>query len=231
MQLMKWAGLAVLAVIGVGVFVAAGWLVAVVVFVALAANIAGSRDRLASRLPFLSGFHPVAVGGGSAFIVLVVWVGAAAALVPGQSRVPARADDGQVMVDSTQRPAAPAVDPTATSEPAAMPTPQPTATAAVPTATLTSPPATPASGPGWANVAAADFGDRWPLTVSAGTLRCEGSRAVVFETNGRRYAVNGTAASRPGVRPLEEIWAPDPSIAGLRKNISPLLERGLSLCR
>jgi hypothetical protein len=57
-------------------------------------------------------------------------------------------------------------------------------------------------------VSRAEFGDKWPLTVEEGVLRCDprgALGAVLFETGGRRYAVNGTAKSL-GHRPIDPIW-------------------------
>lgn len=74
----------------------------------------------------------------------------------------------------------------------------------------------------------------WPLTVSEGVVRCEGSGgigAVIFRTpGGDDYGVNGTALSR-GAAKLEPIWKKDPDIPGARINISPVLDRGLKLCK
>lgn len=117
------------------------------------------------------------------------------------------------------------VPPTATVVPAS-PTPvPPTATPVPPTAT----PTPPTSGPGWTLVSAAEMGETWPLTVPSGTLRCE-SRAVIFEVDGTRYAVNGTAKDRKLGTDIEAIWAITSPALGTRKNIGPLIDRGLKLC-
>jgi hypothetical protein len=85
-----------------------------------------------------------------------------------------------------------------------------------------------------AEVSATDLGSEWPLTVDHGTLRCDGSGglgAVTFEApDGSTYGVNGIALGQgaPDIRP---IWADDPSLGqGLKINIGPLLDKGLSLC-
>ena len=74
---------------------------------------------------------------------------------------------------------------------------------------------------------------RWPLTVSEGVVRCEGSGgigSVIFRTaEGEDYGVNGTALSR-GLPGIEPIWKKDPAVPGTRINISPVLDRGLKLC-
>ena len=77
----------------------------------------------------------------------------------------------------------------------------------------------------------AQFGDAWPFTVDEGVLRCEGEGgvgAVIFEAEGTEYGVNGVAKSQ-GYADVEPIWADDPSI-GAKKNIGPIIDRGLELC-
>lgn len=81
------------------------------------------------------------------------------------------------------------------------------------------------------------IGDGWPLTIENGILACDGSRgvgAVIFRTGGKVYAVNGIAkqrAERNGWQDIAPIWADNPSVAGLKKDIGPLIERGLMLCQ
>ena len=73
----------------------------------------------------------------------------------------------------------------------------------------------------------------WPLTVSEGVVRCQerdGRPLVTFVTpDARVYGVNGAAVSR-GLPRIDPIWRRDPDLPGGRADISPLLERGLSLC-
>jgi hypothetical protein len=86
---------------------------------------------------------------------------------------------------------------------------------------------TDASSP--AEVSAADLGSDWPLTVDRGTLGCEGGGAVTFTTEvGTTYAVNGLALSSTSYPDVEAIWADAPG--GLKKDITPLIQRGLALC-
>jgi Protein of unknown function (DUF2511) len=73
-------------------------------------------------------------------------------------------------------------------------------------------------------VSRADLGSDWPLTVDSGTLVCEGAGSVTFTVNGTTYAVNGLAEGAD----IDPIWAD--SGDGLKKNIGPLIDRGLSLC-
>lgn len=86
-------------------------------------------------------------------------------------------------------------------------------------------------------VTESDFGDRWPLTVSRGILKCEkledselNVQAVTFEAEGKVYAVNGIAKGRKAGEDIDPIWAENPSIPGTKKDISPLIDRGRSLC-
>jgi hypothetical protein len=80
------------------------------------------------------------------------------------------------------------------------------------------------------DVSRVEFGDTWPLTVEAGELLCV-NQAVVFSTGGITYAVNRTAKDRAdelGWQDIAPIWADGD--AGLKKDMSPLIERGLALC-
>lgn len=82
-------------------------------------------------------------------------------------------------------------------------------------------------------VGKADFGDAWPLTVEQGTLRCEGGGgvgAVTIEVDGVTYALNGTAKSQKKGQDIQPIWAPNPDIAGSKKDIGVLIDEGLKLC-
>lgn len=79
--------------------------------------------------------------------------------------------------------------------------------------------------------------ERWPLTVPGGCLRCEPRQAgrvqvqlVTFTHGGRRYSVNGAAASDRRNVPIDPIWADDPGHEGLKISIGDLIGRGLTLC-
>jgi hypothetical protein len=79
------------------------------------------------------------------------------------------------------------------------------------------------------DVSRADFGDEWPLTVGSGTLSCDGD-AVTFTTGGTTYGVNGTARTLNEWPDIDPIWAKDPSGLAPKKDIGPLIDRGLDLC-
>lgn len=73
-----------------------------------------------------------------------------------------------------------------------------------------------------------DFGADWPLTVASGILACEGAGAVTFTANGTTYAVNGMASSLDAGVDIDPIWAEARDAP--KKNIGPLIDRGLELC-
>jgi hypothetical protein len=91
------------------------------------------------------------------------------------------------------------------------------------------------AGPKIELVSAEDFGDAWPFSVEEMHLLCMSGNAVVASDpeTGRMYPLNGTAkamASRLALEPLENVWRKDPSVAGLRVSVSPMIEKGLALC-
>jgi Protein of unknown function (DUF2511) len=82
-------------------------------------------------------------------------------------------------------------------------------------------------------ISRADLGGRWPLTVSSGTLRCEGTGGtgeVTFATGGVTYAVNGKARATGHYQNLSAIWADDPSGGGVKADASTFINAGLQLC-
>jgi hypothetical protein len=91
---------------------------------------------------------------------------------------------------------------------------------------------------GSAKIMESEYGEKWPLSVQTGTLNCTplGTLALVtFTANGITYAVNGTAKARAkqnGWREIDEIWKDNPNPKyGPKINISPIVEKGLSLCK
>lgn len=74
------------------------------------------------------------------------------------------------------------------------------------------------------------LGDEWPFTVDGGVVACDGD-GVTFTADGVTYAVNGTARGREMGVDAQAIWADDPSTPGLKKDISPVINRGLELCK
>jgi Protein of unknown function (DUF2511) len=89
------------------------------------------------------------------------------------------------------------------------------------------------TGCGWfigKDVKRSDFGEAWPLTVESGTLHCQGSDWVTFESNGTTYDVSGGDSpflSGFGER-IGPIWAQDSS--GAHKDLDPLETAAEPLC-
>jgi hypothetical protein len=63
------------------------------------------------------------------------------------------------------------------------------------------------------------------------TLRCEGDAVTFDTTDGDTYAVNGTAKTTTDYPDIDPIWADDPALAGLKKNIGPLIGPRLDALR
>ena len=84
-----------------------------------------------------------------------------------------------------------------------------------------------------------EFGEKWPLTVPYAVVHCEDITAggmnlqvVTLDTpDSARYAVNGTAKDHTNYPSADAVWAADPEMAGLKIDISPVIDAGLALCR
>ncbi|MGH3042597.1 MAG: DUF2511 domain-containing protein [Gaiellaceae bacterium] len=77
-----------------------------------------------------------------------------------------------------------------------------------------------------------EFGDDWPFTVEEAELRGAGSHgfgSVTIKVNGTEYALNGIAKGQHRFEDVELIWADDLE-TGAKKNIGPIIDRGLKLC-
>lgn len=94
------------------------------------------------------------------------------------------------------------------------------------------PPATATTRPsGSILVTRGQLGAKWPLTVDEGYLWCRGGGEVYFTTtDGTNYAVNGLARTFSQYPQINPIWAEDPAVHGFKKDIGPLIDRGLQLC-
>lgn len=83
-------------------------------------------------------------------------------------------------------------------------------------------------------ISKSNFGDAWPFTVEEGLLSCQGGNgfgAVIFSSNGITYAVNGIAKGRKTYNDIEAIWANNPAIPGIKKDLGTIIDRGLKLCK
>lgn len=76
-------------------------------------------------------------------------------------------------------------------------------------------------------VSRAEFGERWPLTVATGILRCERSDEITFQWRGSTYALTGRT-EHSAYSDIHEIWADGQG--GRRKPLAPLVDRGRELC-
>lgn len=74
-------------------------------------------------------------------------------------------------------------------------------------------------------------GGEWPLTVDAGTVRCDPGNRLVFTPEGdeTEYALNGLAKGA-GFADIRPIWKDDPQFEGLKVGIGDLIDYGLELC-
>lgn len=80
-------------------------------------------------------------------------------------------------------------------------------------------------------VSRASMGEGWPFTVDEGVVACQGpTTSVVFKSEGRTYAVNGTARTHTDHPDIDPIWAADPNVQGLKISMAPIIQLGLSLC-
>lgn len=83
-----------------------------------------------------------------------------------------------------------------------------------------------------------DYGAEWPLTVPYAIVKCKEKTAAgrvlqlvtVESPDGTEYAVNGTARNHTELPDIFPIWVDDPNTAGLKVDISTVIEAGLALC-
>lgn len=111
--------------------------------------------------------------------------------------------------------------------------PEPTAPDYAPATGAATVELTAADRKGPAYVSRAQFGADWPLTVKEGRLRCdetEGFHAVFLKWNGRWYAVNGIARITTTNPKIDELLADAPGSATVKRDVMPLIFRGLELC-
>lgn len=72
--------------------------------------------------------------------------------------------------------------------------------------------------------------DDWPLSAEEGVLACHPAFAVTFAADGTEYAINGLARQRDEWAEVDPIWLDNPDVEGLKVNIGPLIDLGLTLC-
>jgi len=77
----------------------------------------------------------------------------------------------------------------------------------------------------------ADFGADWPLTVAEATVVCGKANRLMVESGGTTYYLNGLAKGDHKWADLFLIWADDPDVPGLKKDMGPLTEKALGYCQ
>lgn len=89
-----------------------------------------------------------------------------------------------------------------------------------------------ASAQGSKDVAAADFGTRWPFVTTKATLGCESGLPSVT-VGSERYALTGAGAGRVGqpLTPDVAEWKENPNIPGTRVSIAKVRDAALKLCK
>ncbi|MBC3943814.1 DUF2511 domain-containing protein [Erwinia persicina] len=82
-----------------------------------------------------------------------------------------------------------------------------------------------------------DVGEEWPVKFDRAVLTClpGGGVFVINPLTDTYYPLNGTAhsmakAGKIKVGNLNSVWLDNPDYAGVKKSISPLLDKGLELC-
>jgi len=73
----------------------------------------------------------------------------------------------------------------------------------------------------------------WPFTVEKAILMCTegiGGQRVTVTAGPEMYALNGSAKAQLSLPDFDAIWRDDPAFPGIKVDIGPMLNRGLSLC-
>lgn len=86
------------------------------------------------------------------------------------------------------------------------------------------------SEPKTLQISAAQYGDKWPLTVDKGTLSCEQPDRIVFTTSeGQRFGINGSA-SNDQLSILEITKETENLGVKFKMDTSFLIDEGMKLC-
>lgn len=80
-------------------------------------------------------------------------------------------------------------------------------------------------------VSRTDYPGTWPLTVDDGELWCDGGAlTITVRSASDSYSLNGAAEANHSNKPIDSIWADDPSSPGLKMSIAPLVAAAQKLC-
>ncbi|SFP61632.1 DUF2511 domain-containing protein [Hydrogenimonas thermophila] len=92
------------------------------------------------------------------------------------------------------------------------------------------------SGPQEKVVTKKEFGDKWPLKTDKAIIKCyvdDVGKAPVVIVNGKAYGLTGYADMHYGqndLKALNEVWADNPKIKGLKMDLGYLTEKAKELC-
>ncbi|WP_311968572.1 DUF2511 domain-containing protein [Pseudomonas baltica] len=85
------------------------------------------------------------------------------------------------------------------------------------------------------SISASEYGEQWPLTLANGSLSCQSPSWVLFKSNDVTYAVNGSARSRMKQFNWHDISEVQRDVvangAMWKATVTPLIDRGLALCK
>lgn len=83
---------------------------------------------------------------------------------------------------------------------------------------------------GFETIKESDYGNKWAFTVSEIKIGCEMNLPVVFISgDDNAYGLTGFSANAVG-RGIDSIWGDNPSIKGLKIDLSPFINLALSHC-
>ncbi|WP_042939083.1 DUF2511 domain-containing protein [Rhodococcus sp. AW25M09] len=69
----------------------------------------------------------------------------------------------------------------------------------------------------------------WPFTATEGVLMCAAPDRVTFTTDRTMYALNGPAKSAGAFEDVTPIWK-DSDFPGVKVDLGPMIDKGLTLC-
>jgi len=76
-----------------------------------------------------------------------------------------------------------------------------------------------------------EYGERWPFTVDEGYLDCKGFREVIFRVGRKEYGLSGEAVGAEKYLNIDPIWREDPQMKGTKIIVTPLVQKGLGICK
>ena len=84
---------------------------------------------------------------------------------------------------------------------------------------------------GFETIKKEDYPDKWAFTVNELKIGCEMNLSVVFiKGDYMAYGLTGNSAKAVG-RSIDDIWADDKIVKGLKKDLSPFIKIASSHCK